>query len=172
MLIRLDDGTPLLIESHAGRGRVLLFTSSLDREWNDLPVQPVFVPFVAGSRTTCSAGRVHERGRARQHARGPGARARGRADLRSARPEGAGPRRGSEDVLLDQIGFYEVVGGGTSELVAVNFDPRESDLTPMDAATLDALAGPRRGRPTQARAGARRRRFERTPCRGRSGLGS
>ena len=44
---------------------------------------------------------------------------------------------GSDDVLLDQVGFYEVVGGGATELVAVNFDPRESDLTPIDAGILD-----------------------------------
>jgi hypothetical protein len=37
-----------LLERSLGAGRVLLFTSSLDREWNDLPVQPVFVPLMAG----------------------------------------------------------------------------------------------------------------------------
>jgi hypothetical protein len=44
-------------------------------------------------------------------------------------------------VLLDQVGFYEVVGGGTTEVVAVNFDPRESDLAPIDAATLERWRG-------------------------------
>jgi hypothetical protein len=48
---------------------------------------------------------------------------------------------GGEDVLLDQVGFYEVVGGGRTELVAVNFDPRESDLAPIEAATLDRWRG-------------------------------
>ena len=48
---------------------------------------------------------------------------------------------GSDDVLLDQVGFYEVVGGGTSELVAVNFDARESDLAPLDATTLERWKG-------------------------------
>jgi hypothetical protein len=44
-------------------------------------------------------------------------------------------------VLLDQVGFYEVVGGGATELVAVNFDPRESDLTAVDAATVERWTG-------------------------------
>ena len=44
-------------------------------------------------------------------------------------------------MLLDQVGFYEVVGGGTTEVVAVNFDPRESDLTAIDAATLERWRG-------------------------------
>jgi hypothetical protein len=41
-LMWLADGTPLLIERALGSGRVLLFTSSLGREWNDLALQPAF----------------------------------------------------------------------------------------------------------------------------------
>ncbi|HEX5418385.1 MAG TPA: BatA domain-containing protein, partial [Gammaproteobacteria bacterium] len=48
VLVELENGAPLLIERQLGSGQVLLFTSTLDREWNDLPVQPVFVPFIAG----------------------------------------------------------------------------------------------------------------------------
>jgi len=33
------------------------------------------------------------------------------------------------------------VGGGNTELVAVNFDPRESDLAPVDAAALERWRG-------------------------------
>ena len=40
------DGTPALLERTEGRGRVLLFTSDLDRRWNDFPLHPAFVPFV------------------------------------------------------------------------------------------------------------------------------
>src|SRR6185369_11130364 len=32
-------------------------------------------------------------------------------------------------ILADQIGFYEVRGGGRSDYVAVNADPRESELS-------------------------------------------
>jgi hypothetical protein len=42
-----------------------------------------------------------------------------------------------QDVLLDQVGFYVVEGGGTSRLVAVNLDPRESDLTAVEAQTVE-----------------------------------
>jgi hypothetical protein len=45
------------------------------------------------------------------------------------------------DILLEQIGFYELVGGGRSELVAVNFDVRESDLTPAPEATRTRWQG-------------------------------
>ena len=141
VLIRLDDGAPLQIERTVGAGRVLLFTSSLDREWNDLPVQPVFVPFVAGlaNHLLGGAGFTSEAELGSTLA----VRALGLAggqifDPRGQKALGLGS---GEDVLLDQVGFYEVIGGGNTELVAVNFDPRESDLTPIDDATLDRWKG-------------------------------
>jgi hypothetical protein len=43
------DATPALLERQEGSGRVLLFTSDLDRRWNDFPLHPAFVPFVLES---------------------------------------------------------------------------------------------------------------------------
>jgi hypothetical protein len=142
VLLRLADGTPLLLERNLGQGRVLLFTSSLDREWNDLPVQPAFVPLMAGIANYLlgGAGFTSEADLGSTLA----VRALGLAGGQIFDPRGEaalGIGAGSNDVLLDQVGFYEVVGGGTTELVAVNFDPRESDLTPIDAATLDRWRG-------------------------------
>jgi hypothetical protein len=70
---------------------------------------------------------------------------------------------GSDDVLLDQIGFYEVVGGGNSELVAVNFDPREADLTAVDDATLERWKGLGTRAAEQARSAASAATQEATP---------
>jgi hypothetical protein len=142
VLVRLADSTPLLLERPLGAGRVLLFTSSLDREWNDLPVQPVFVPFMAGlaNHLLGGAGFSSEGDLGSTLA----VRALGLSGGQIFDPRGEkalGLGAGSDDVLLDQIGFYEVVGGGTTELVAVNFDPRESDLTPIDAEILDRWRG-------------------------------
>jgi hypothetical protein len=44
---RFDDGAPALVERTEGQGRVVLFASDLDRRWNDFPLHPAFVPFVA-----------------------------------------------------------------------------------------------------------------------------
>ncbi|HET7697409.1 MAG TPA: BatA and WFA domain-containing protein [Vicinamibacterales bacterium] len=41
---RFTTGAPALVE-RSGPGRVLLFTSDVDRRWNDLPLHPAFVPF-------------------------------------------------------------------------------------------------------------------------------
>jgi hypothetical protein len=40
------DGPPALLERRADAGRVMLFTSDLDRRWNDIPLHAAFVPFV------------------------------------------------------------------------------------------------------------------------------
>lgn len=44
---RFDDGAPALLERAEGEGRVVLFASDLDRRWNDFPLHPAFVPFIA-----------------------------------------------------------------------------------------------------------------------------
>lgn len=137
VLMRLQTGDPLLIERDLGDGRLLLYTSSLDRSWNDLPTEPVFVPFVAGLA---------------DHLLG-GAGFTNQADLGSTLALAAMGMTGGQifdpdgrsvlglggartDVLLEKVGFYELVGGGRDELVAVNFDNRESDLDPAGDATL------------------------------------
>ncbi len=42
----LADGNALIAERRFGRGRILLFASSLDPDSTNLPLKPVFVPFV------------------------------------------------------------------------------------------------------------------------------
>ena len=42
-----DDGSPALFEKPYGQlGRVLCFTSTIDRGWNDLPIRAVYLPFL------------------------------------------------------------------------------------------------------------------------------
>lgn len=45
-LLSWSNGLPALLERRVGRGRVLLWTSTLDMDWTDLPAQAVYVPFV------------------------------------------------------------------------------------------------------------------------------
>ena len=52
VLAAYDDGSPALFEKSYGApgtgtpGRVLCFTSTIDREWNDLPIRAVYLPFL------------------------------------------------------------------------------------------------------------------------------
>jgi len=44
VILRLTDGSPILVEKEYGRGKVILFASSADRAWNDLCIRPTFLP--------------------------------------------------------------------------------------------------------------------------------
>ena len=46
VIATFDDGNPALIEKMYGNGRVLCFTSTIDREWNDMPIHAVYLPFL------------------------------------------------------------------------------------------------------------------------------
>ena len=46
VLLSYEDGRPFLLERSLGRGRVLLFTSTADRDWTDLPTRIAYVPLV------------------------------------------------------------------------------------------------------------------------------
>ncbi|TDJ49439.1 MAG: VWA domain-containing protein [Nitrospina sp.] len=37
---------PAVVESNFGRGKVVLYVSSIDRDWNTFPIQPTFLPWV------------------------------------------------------------------------------------------------------------------------------
>lgn len=46
VVARFADGNPALVEGRRGRGRVLVWATGVDRFWNNLPLQPVYLPFV------------------------------------------------------------------------------------------------------------------------------
>jgi hypothetical protein len=46
VVLRYESGAPALVEAEVGRGRVLLLTTTVDREWTDLPIRPGFLPLV------------------------------------------------------------------------------------------------------------------------------
>ena len=46
VLARFDAGAPALVERRVGNGRVLLWATTLDVSWSDLPRKSVFLPFV------------------------------------------------------------------------------------------------------------------------------
>lgn len=65
VLLRFTDGSPAAAAHEVGRGRVVLFCSSLDDDWTDLPIRPGFMPlsaalirYAAGDRALF-AGRYH-----------------------------------------------------------------------------------------------------------------
>ncbi|GMR12086.1 MAG: BatA domain-containing protein [Gemmatimonadota bacterium] len=164
VLARFDDGSAALVERQLGEGRIMVWASTLDGFWNDLALQPVFLPFVHrlaqylggfGERVPWfTAGQVIDlsdldlvagaastpeeliRPDEERVALAPGG---GSVLL----PPGAGPRY----LELREQGFYEVRPPGSNEprplTFAVNVDPSESDLSTMDPDELAAAVAPR-----------------------------
>jgi len=46
VLMRASSGSPLLCERTFGKGRVLLFATTCDRDWTDFPVRAAFLPWL------------------------------------------------------------------------------------------------------------------------------
>jgi hypothetical protein len=46
VILRYESGSPALVERQVGKGRVLLLSTSVDREWTDLPIRPGFLPLM------------------------------------------------------------------------------------------------------------------------------
>lgn len=170
VLMHFDDGVPALVEQEFGRGRVLVWSSSLDAYWNDLALQPVYLPFVHGlvehasGRTETvvefAAGQLLDLGDpvALESAGAPPESAlalAGRRDLIAISPTGAVlpvPDPGeARFVALDEAGFYAFRERGAEPgrhfSVAVNVDVTEGDLTAIDPQELLArLTGSTEGR--------------------------
>jgi hypothetical protein len=139
VLLSLENGTPLMLEQTLGSGRLLLFTSPLDRQWNDLAIHPLFVRFVAeatawlaGARFDAASATVGTPLDASVLRRGGGQV----FDPRGERGNVLGSE-GSLRFIPEMSGFYEVRGGGRSDFIAVNVDPRESLLVPLDSAARE-----------------------------------
>ncbi len=135
--LRLSDGTPLLLEKDLGEGHVVLFASGFDNLTNDLPLRPVFVAFV--DRTIRYLSGTEERSGPRtvdQFVALRAARERG-IGVEVIDPEGHRPlslqaAASVQWLRLTHAGFYELqLANGRSDLIAVNPDRRESDLTPI-----------------------------------------
>jgi hypothetical protein len=46
IIVRYDNDAPALLEREWGKGRVIVFTSTIDRDWNDLPIRTVYLPLI------------------------------------------------------------------------------------------------------------------------------
>ena len=165
VLARFDDGTPAVIEKPLGAGKVVVFASTADIFWNDLPLRPIYVPFVhqvaryTGTYTDVrpwfTAGQVLDVGRTAEqldgNAAGPSSAPGEAADYVAESPSGATLRPTPSDdgylIELDEQGFYAIrrAGGpsGSAKPIAVNVDVAESNLAKLDPQELVAAVAPK-----------------------------
>ncbi len=146
---RLTDHTPLILDKQQGEGRLLLFTSSFDNLTNDLPLHPVFVPFVEQTARYLSGATRLQGARLVDsflQLRNPGSQA-AVAPIDVLAPDGQRPLTLTESATaqslpLAQSGFYQLrFTNGRQALIAVNPDPLESDLTPIPEDVLKLWTG-------------------------------
>jgi hypothetical protein len=140
VLMRFENGTPLMLEQTLGKGKLLVFASPLDRQWNDLAIHPLFVRFVAeataylaNTRTDAAAATVGTAMDATT-VRGGGGQVFDPSGKRASMLGGLG---GGAQWIPDMPGFYELRASGHSDYIAVNVDPRESRLARWDAASRE-----------------------------------
>ncbi|MFZ5469833.1 MAG: BatA domain-containing protein [Myxococcota bacterium] len=152
VLATFDDGAPAFAVAKKGPGRVMLFTSTVDRDWSDFAIRTAFLPFL---QRVCAylTGSLEERDELRaqvgevvtfrpssEHkptaAKGP----QGEELKLDAQPDGSfqlGP--------VETPGAYTVLDGKGQALpalfFAVTLDPSESDLSRIKPEVLSAYFG-------------------------------
>ncbi len=135
-VIELSNGAPLLVEKRMGSGKVLLLATALHPEWTDLPTESVFVAFMMqavdflGGDTSTAVYR----------STGDSINVAAGAQLMD--PDGDPMRDLSSisertSIRLEEPGIYQLRSSAGTQSIAVNFEPRESDITPIDDATLE-----------------------------------
>ena len=152
-VVRFTDGTPAIVERTVGQGRVVLFASSANTTWNDLPVRPAFVPLLARSlgalleqRNKASNIAVGDRFvyRATEEALGKDAIiTHGEKFRQFRRVELVENQPVLSSEAIDRAGAYDVTVQTDPPLklkFAVQADPRESRLDPLSDGQLAQLS--------------------------------
>ena len=137
VLGRYDSGEPFLIEKEVGKGRVLLYTSSLSPIWTDFTINEMYIPFLYQLvKYALSANAVKQ-----EYVIGETVRLEGRPgeelDVRA-------PGDQLFKVVIDESGqgffretevpgHYTAAGAGAQVTFSVNVNPEESFLAAKDA---------------------------------------
>jgi hypothetical protein len=154
VLAKFDDGAAAMVERRVGSGRVIAMSSTIDDSWNDLPNHVVFVPLTQliarylarydEPEAWHTVGRMLDISApvaqiVREGAAGDTKSATRKASGVVMTPGGKQMTLGEgglQSIELQEQGFYSVRLQGVGERrpyeVAVNLDPAESDLTPME----------------------------------------
>jgi hypothetical protein len=142
-LAHFDNGDPALVSVARDKGRVIIFASSADDTANDLPLKAVYAPFwqqtmryldnVSEESHSVEVGSLVSPRRVLMET----ALRQGRNGLEAGQAAVVlDPSRqrvlvppGSDSMVVDRVGFYEIRTASQSASIAVNPVPRESDLT-------------------------------------------
>ena len=139
VLVRLENDEAFVIERRLGQGRMLLVAGGLENQWNDLPIRPVFVSFMIEAARYLSGteqvATAFDAGATLPLSLVGGVSGQvvdpdGRTVLSLADTTRA------QRIELHKTGFYEVYTSQGDYVVAVNTDPRESELAAIAPETM------------------------------------
>lgn len=147
-ILHYESGAPALVEKRVGKGRVMLLTTTVDREWTDLPIRPGFLPLVReAARRLVGVTGDEETASLRAGDNRPLAFSGYEQRLEVTRPDGsvsvvkrADAARGALYSETDALGTYHVRAVTSDGAVVprpeldfvVNLDTRESDPARLD----------------------------------------
>jgi hypothetical protein len=135
-LAALDDASPIVVEGSAGRGKVLLVTTTMDTAWNDLPLTPMFLPLMRQmldyldgheKASACLIGQVFN-APADRDASMPAVDTPSGKRVDDARAN----QSGEQSVDATEIGFYKLRYRDRNEFTAVNLDTKDADLAKLN----------------------------------------
>ena len=140
--LAFDSGDPAILEAPLGRGRCVLITTALDRRWSTWAVWGhSFIPLMHETVLFAARGRSRDR----QLLAGQSLELAGSSDADASlvikRPDGSTESLsgGQAMPVAERAGFYELQFGPQvrqTEWLAVNGDPRESDLVCLTESEL------------------------------------
>lgn len=146
-ILKLSNNAPALVAMRYGKGMSMFYAGTIDRDWNDIAIQPGFLPLIQESALYL-AGFSGE-------SLSPGAVVGGNIEValeKSVAPRQISTPSGRKLAFsvadnsavfngTDETGIYSTEMDGRSRLFAVNFDTRESDLRQEEASRIEAIFG-------------------------------
>lgn len=152
-VIEFNNGDPFLIESNFGKGKVLVFASAIDPNWSDLYLKGLFVPlmnrcimYLAGNANKSSQSFF-----VNQELMADVTEVSDFTSFQIEKPDGKMtkviPLVGEGNYKInfketDIVGIYSLyTGNRLLTQWAVNPDPAESDISPIDSEKLKKIIG-------------------------------
>ncbi len=152
-VIEFNNGDPFLIESNFGKGKVLVFASAIDPNWSDLYLKGLFVPlmnrcimYLAGNANKSSQSFF-----VNQELMADVTEVSDFTSFQIEKPDGKMtkviPLVGEGNYKInfketDIVGIYSLyTGNRLLNQWAVNPDPAESDISPIDSEKLKKIIG-------------------------------
>ena len=150
-----EDGLPLLLSRQIGTGTSLLFTSSADRSWNELPVHPIYTMLLQQAVTSLTSHPERQQFTVGESTDIPVTSREVGEVVHISTPSGEKldvkvSRSGQISVCAldpDEAGIYHLAGKSDDDTagsvtVAFNVDPAESSVRIVEAKALDKQLGP------------------------------